>query len=1196
MHKRLSMAVEAVNTSPWEMDLRTRQFVWDYNRPKAFGLDHVPIHRLADELRKLISAQDVEQIRLTIEQALAGEIISPPYVFRATRADGTTAHMRGYVSVIRDAQGTPVSVMGATSDITGEVQTTELLHKQAEQERRLLDRLSVATQAAAITSWELDLVSKRFLWIENSIESLNGSSGKERELATLAERVYPEDRPLFMQEIRAAANEGRDNISYRWRCYNAAGALIHMQSHARLYFNDVRRATRALGVSWEITEEIEAAEQMEQQAQQLRDTQRRLERASVSSSEGHWEWDFLQETAWYSTSYHKLLGYEPGQLGAELHESLRQLQHPDDIDWQLDKFKRHVRDGDAYEFECRLRLSNGEYRWVHVRGTAERDAQGKPIAMSGSIQDIHQQKEIEDALRLAQRRLERAVTGTQDGLWELETDGQAWCSPRVLELLGYAHDELSNHTNFMREFLHPDDVQAVVAATQAHFQQSIPYDVEVRLRTKSAEYRWYRARATAERDADGRALRLSGSLQEVTDARAARDALLRATEAAEAANRAKSSFLANVSHEIRTPMNGIIGMTGLLLDTSLDRTQRDYADTIRSSADSLLTVINDILDFSKIEAGKLVIESLELDPRSTLEDVATMMAFQAADKNLEIIVKLDAAVPRRVMGDPQRLRQCLINLLGNAVKFTRAGEIVLEVSAEQRAGAAHMRFEVRDTGMGIAQSALDTLFQPFVQADSSTTRHFGGTGLGLSIVQRLANMMGGHVGASSEVGKGSTFWFTLPMTIVADGDAAAPLDMARVGRSVLIVDDNATSRNALADQLKPLGYEVTLAPDGAAALSLLQAAVKSGYPYEIVLADYLMPGMDGMALGEKIKAEPSLARSRVIMLTPVNRHGDMRRLGVLGFDGYLTKPVRVHELLSLLEQVMMRDSGEWHLLSQPVASRKAVQTAASAAYYAGKVLLAEDNLVNQKVATRFLERLGCTVRVVNNGVEAVAACHEERFALILMDLQMPVMDGLTATRLIRELEGSGRQTPIAALTANAMVGQLETCLKAGMNGFLTKPLEVACLRETLDRFGLGVAEGVTTGVAGDCGVGTPATVAPINLARLREITEGDSEFTLELAQTFITSGAAVIDELKRAHAALDRIALARAAHKLKGASANIHAESLHTLSSTMESQAVFAEEPVIAAMLSSVECEYRSVVRFFNEHAGLTPEREKEVS
>src|SRR5262245_28778003 len=461
----------------------------------------------------------------------------------------------------------------------------------------LLDRLSIATHAADISSWEIDLVAKRFLSLENPIRALNRGHESSLSLDELGAIVVEEDRDVMTIAMKRARAEGSDRMAYSYRAHAPDGRLVHVKNFCKLVYDERGRPVRAFGVSWDVTSEVEAAARLAQQTQQLQDAERRLERASLSSFEGHWESDFATGRMWFSSSYHALLGYPDGQLPSVVHEFTK-LVHADDLAMSRTALAEHLSQGASYMVDLRLRTGSGEYRWFRLRGAAERDGAGKPVTMSGSIQDVHEQKLTEDALRRAQSRFERAMNGTQDGLWELEASGDAWCSPRIAELLRYAHDELPGTTHFLRDFLHPDDASLVAAATQAHFEEAQPYDVEIRLRTKCGEYRWYRARATAERDANGKPLRLSGSLQDVTEARFAREELLRATEAAEAANRAKSEFLANVSHEIRTPMNGIIGMTGLLLDTALDRGQRDYADTIRACADSLLTVINDILDFS----------------------------------------------------------------------------------------------------------------------------------------------------------------------------------------------------------------------------------------------------------------------------------------------------------------------------------------------------------------------------------------------------------------------------------------------------------------------------------------------------------------------------------------------------------------------------------------------------------------------
>jgi signal transduction histidine kinase/CheY-like chemotaxis protein len=553
------------------------------------------------------------------------------------------------------------------------------------------------------------------------------------------------------------------------------------------------------------------------------------------------------------------------------------------------------------------------------------------------------------------------------------------------------------------------------------------------------------------RDDQGKPVRLLGSTIDVTEQQ-------RTIHAAESANRSKSAFLANMSHEIRTPMNGVIGMTDLLLDTSLNAVQQDYAETIRSSADALLNIIDDILDFSKIEAGKLEVEVIEMDLRKIVEEIGALMAVQAKKKRLELIVHLHGDVPACVRGDPQRIRQCLVNLLSNAVKFTLRGEIELEVRIiNSSAGAKRIRFEVRDTGIGITAEALAQLFQPFVQADSSTTRHFGGTGLGLSIVAKLVQLMGGKTHVESEPGKGTCFWFELPLEASA-AELPARIAATPQGKTlILVIDDNDSNRRVLAEQLAYAGFTVQVAASGEEGLSLMHRAVVEGQPFEIVLCDHEMPGMDGAMFGQHVKETPALSRSRMVVLTSRDEHGDLERFVMLGFAGYLTKPVRVGELYELLDRVLASEASVWQMQTQSIVTRNRRLAGECASLFCGDVLLVEDNLVNQKVAVRFLERLGCRVHVAGNGALALESFRAKAFDLVLMDLQMPVMDGLTATQHIRELQSGRVRTPIVALTANAMKGQLEACLAADMDGLLTKPLDDHGLRNTLSKFGLSVA-------------------------------------------------------------------------------------------------------------------------------------------
>jgi len=665
-----------------------------------------------------------------------------------------------------------------------------------------------------------------------------------------------------------------------------------------------------------------------------------------------------------------------------------------------------------------------------------------------------------------------------------------------------------------------------------------------------------------------------GTLADVTAEAGAEAAMSDARDQATEASRLKSDFLANMSHEIRTPMNGVIGMTDLLLETDLDDRQRDYAQTVRNSGEALLAIINDILDFSKIEAGHLEVEDIEFSVRTIVADVVDLLAGAAQTKGLELISVLDSSVPLVVRGDPGRVRQVLTNLLGNAIKFTQIGEVVVRVTGSQEAaGVTVVRFEVCDTGDGIATEKLSLIFQPFVQADTSTSRKYGGTGLGLAISGQLVGLMGGGCGVSSRLGAGSDFWFTIRVRADEEQPANDPLLFGTqfAGVDALVVDDNATQRNVLSDYLTAWGMNVTPADSGERALARLRAAAISGRPFAVAVVDQSMPAMDGLELTTAIAVDPALT-TRVVLMTGLGESRDLGNAEASGICALLSKPIHREDLAACLRVAL----GLQVVDVTPAAA--AIQRPPSASEtQSGDLLLAEDNPVNQKVAVAMLSSVGYRVDTVVDGAAAVQAAAARPYDVILMDCQMPELSGYEATAAIRAHEGSGRHTPIIAMTAGARREDRERCSACGMDGYLAKPVTKDALLALVARYlrdRPAMAGPLPPAVMASA---SEATIDPVVLNQLRVLGRAaEADFLGELVAQFVQDTGPLLVQLREARDADNAPAVGGIAHRIKGSAGQLGGRRLASSCARLEHEAT-TDLSNSRAHLREVEIDYEDL-------------------
>ncbi|MGC1303835.1 MAG: PAS domain S-box protein [Caulobacteraceae bacterium] len=918
--------------------------------------------------------------------------------------------------------------------------------------RRSSELLQAVMDGAADAIFIKD-VEGRYLLFNRAAEGLFGQGARDALGKTAGDLIGQENgrqiRALEQRVMRTGVSSTVEETLF------TGGREFTFLATRSPYWNAKGEVVGLIGILHDITE-------MRRAAQALRDSEVRWEFAVTGAGDGIWDWNMQTGHVFYSRRWKAMLGYADEEIGESVEEWSSRV-HPDELGRCWEIIERHFA-GETPDFvlEHRMRAKDGSWRWILDRGKAiERGAGDRPTRVIGTHTDITQRKNAEDELHLQRERLLLATEASRLGVWDHNLDADTLiCDARWYKIFGLPPLSPKAAVTAFDASVHPEDSERVARERDEMLAsgQSI-LRREFRICRPGGETRWVASASRLIEGSESGPRRLVGIVRDITEEREAAEALQTAKETAEAAERAKSDFLATMSHEIRTPMNTVIGMTRLTLNSELTPKQRNYLEKIDASAKTLLGIINDILDFSKIEAGGLQLEDTEFTLEAVLESMAALTAVRAEEKGLEIVYAIAPSTPRRLRGDPLRLGQVLTNLVSNAVKFTEVGEVVVSIDlVSLEDGEAALRFAVRDTGIGLDPDQVAGLFRRFSQAEAHTSRQYGGTGLGLAISKQLVEMMGGDIWVDSERGKGSTFHFTIKAALpeAASFLATAPRSLTHLaGRRVLIVDDNASAREILSEMVRSFGMLVQTVESGAKALTTLRAASRRDESFDLVLMDWRMPTMDGLETARRIRAERTLSRlPAVLMVTAYGREEVLKSAERIGLQGVLIKPVTESVMFNTLQDILML-TGQLHpegeTRREAAIRRGAPMEARELSVLRGlKVLVVDDNALNREVATDFLLAVGMVVETAVNGRDALKQLETGVYDAVLMDVHMPEMDGLAAVREIRRRE-AWAELPIVALTAQARVEDRTASLEAGMTAHLTKPIDEGALYRTLMR-------------------------------------------------------------------------------------------------------------------------------------------------
>ena len=913
----------------------------------------------------------------------------------------------------------------------------------------LTERLSIATAGAKIGIWDFDLSSGSLVW-DDLMHEIYGIPAEKSQGAyqDWCSSVLPEELAEAERKLQdSIANGTPFQAEFRIRRQND-GEIRWIEAQATLINDAQGNPERMLGVNTDITERRDLKERLEHMSILLERTNEAARALALGRSISK------PVKPWWSTitrAIHEVDdAYEPN-----LEEAIKFYKEGEDRDTVVATIDQAMQDKSGWDFELRLITAKGNERWVRAIGNVECNAEGEVVRLFGAFQDIDQRKRTELALDAERQRLTQIIDATRVGTWEWNIQtGETIFNERWAGMLGRTLAELAPISIATWEALaHPDDLKLVEEAMRKHHAGETDfYDVEIRMLHKNGEWVWVHDRGRVVTwDDDGKPLMMMGTHSEITERKQAEVALREASHKAEAANRAKSQFLANMSHEIRTPINGVMGMAELLKDSTLGDQQRAWADGIIGSVEHLLTVINDILDFSKVESGHMATESIAFDIHELLYGVVESFRPRLGKSDVQCLLHIPPTLPRMWLGDPSRTRQIIVNLVGNAVKFTSEGFILVEASVtgdqQQPDAEQNLQIAVTDTGIGIPPDRIDSLFDPFEQVDNSTARRFGGSGLGLAICQRLVALFDGHIHVNSVINEGSTFTVQLPFATAEE--TVEPITPVLRGQHCLLIDAQSKHAVIAQEQLAALGATVSAHNVLSAGLSALSAQ-----PVDVVLLDVFGQHVSPAQAIQHVRAQHN---DVPVVLWSSSMPDNLDLLTECGYAGLLLKPCPIIEVGAIIHAVLSQSDEPAHELVTRYSVPKPTATnpnAAAMSLQDLRILVAEDNAVNQQVVRAMLDKAGAHVHVVSDGAAAIDALDHDPYDVVLMDVQMPHVDGLTATRTIRTHEASMNRSriPIIALTANALVGDREECLAAGMDDYLSKPLRSHELFTTLQRW------------------------------------------------------------------------------------------------------------------------------------------------